>query len=220
MLTKNGFGMAQNFLYAPDAGGGAGAVAGDGATDSTTGGTDETSTDNTANESNEALNAEIARLKAEIAKQKNSIDKATKEAATYKRQLRDHQTAEEAAAEEQKAAKEAQETELNELRKKFAVMEITKNVAVKLNSDEATTEKIANMLYGAEDADGVLLEIQKILTAREKALRLEFGKIPPPAAGGADGPTITREQLSGMGYRERLEFSQKHPEEYKKLMGR
>lgn len=180
----------------------------------------ENTSQNDENTGDAALTAEIARLKAELAKQKNSIDKATKEAATYKRQLREHQTAEEAAAEEQKAAKEAQENELNELRKKFAVMETTKNVAVKLNSDETTAAKIANMLYGAEDADGALIEIQKIWAAKEKAIKLEYGKIPAPSAGGTEGPTITREQLGSMGYRERLEFSRKNPEEYNKLMGR
>ena len=213
-MLMNGYGMSQRLFYAPDNGGGAGTEAGDVGAD-----TEATNVSNEDN-GNDSLNAEIARLKTELARQKNSIDKATKEAAAYKRQLREHQTAEEAAAEEQKAAKEAQETELNELRKKFAVMETTKNVAVKLNSDEATAEKIANMLYGAEDADGALLEIQKLMTTREKALRTEFGKIPPPAAGGADGPTITKSELMAMGYRDRSDFASKHPEEYSRLMGR
>ena len=63
-------------------------------------------------------------------------------------------------------------------------------------------------------------EIQKLWTAREKALRLEFQKIPAPSAGNADGPTITAEQFHAMGYLERVEFAQKNPEEYNKLMGR
>lgn len=207
-------------LFAEDAGGDStgttGAEGNDTGTDAGTG--NEPGTAGT--EETEALKAKIAKLEAENAKQKKSIDNATKEAAQYKRQLREHQTVEEAAAEELKAAKEANEAELNELRKKFAVMETTKNVAVKLSSDEATAEKIANMLYGAEDADGALIEIQKLMAAREKAMKLEFGKIPAPSAGGTDGPTITRNQLDGMGYKERLDFSRKHPEEYNKLMGR
>lgn len=162
-----------------------------------------------------AATAEIARLKAELAKAKAATDKATKEAGDYRKQLKSKMTADEAAAEE----KRAQETELNDLRKRFAVAETTKKVMA-LGGDEAVSTKIAEYLYGAEDTESALAEIQKLWTAREKALRLEFQKIPAPSAGNADGPTITAEQFHAMGYLERVEFAQNHPEEYNKLMGR
>ena len=125
----------------------------------------------------------------------------------------------EAAAEEKRAQEEALNTELNDLRKRFAVAETTKKVMA-LGGDEAVSTKIAEYLYGAEDTESALTEIQKLWTAREKALRLEFQKIPAPSAGNADGPTITAEQFHAMGYLERVEFAQKYPEEYNKLMGR
>ena len=50
---------------------------------------------------------EIARLKAEMAKQKAALDKATKEAGDYKKQLRAKQSAEEVAQEEAKVQQEA-----------------------------------------------------------------------------------------------------------------
>lgn len=133
------------------------------------------------------LNAEIARLKSEMAKQKAAMDKALSETNSYKKQLRARQTAEEAAAEEAKAAEEARNNELTELRKKFAVMETTKNIAVKLGGNEESSGKIAEYLYGAEDADAVIAEFQKILAEREKKLRQEFGRVPPPGAGSANG---------------------------------
>lgn len=176
-------------FYAPDGGNGTG----DGAP---AGGVEQQESDilpggadgaDGANGGDDDLNAEIARLKTEMAKQKAAMDKALSETNSYKKQLRAKQTAEEIAAEEAKAAEEARNNELTELRKKFAVMETTKNIAVKLGGDEESCSKIAEYLYGAEDSDAVIAEFQKILTAQEKKLRLEFGKVPLPGAGGSNG---------------------------------
>ena len=86
--------------------------------------------------------------------------------------------------------------------------------------DEGVANTVAEYLYGADDVDSALTAIQKAWTAKEKALRLEFGKIPAPGVGAGDGPTITREQLDGMPYLERVKFANEHPDEYNRLMGR
>lgn len=132
-----------------------------------------------------AENPEIARLKAELAKQKAAIDKATKEASDYKKALRAKQSEEEIAAEEKRIADEARDNELADLRKRFAVAEIGKKVMA-LGGGVEESEKIAELLYGAEDVDAALIQIGKVFDAREKALRLEFGKIPPPGVGGTE----------------------------------
>ena len=187
--------------------------------------TNVTETNNAAdvNESSEQTesteNTEIARLKAELARAKAATDKATKEAGDFKKQLRARQTAEEAAAEAEKERQEALERELNELRKERAVANSSKRVFTFVQDEQIATG-IAEALYGAEDIDAAIDAISKAWTARETALRLEFGKIPAPGVGSSDGPTITREQLNGFGYKERLEFANKHPDEYAKLMGR
>lgn len=222
MITTDVFGIGTSVLLAPDDGG-AGAAPADSST-----GTDADVTmdgdannagtqDDTGADDNSA--AEIARLKAQLANQKKAIDKATKEAAQYKRDLRARQTAEEVAAEEKKAADEETAKELAELRKEVARTKTVKTVMSKLGTDEETSTTIADCLY-EQDIDGAMAAIQKVMTAKEKALRMEFSKIPAPSAGNSDGPTITKEQLSGMGYKERLDFANKHPEEYNKLMGR
>lgn len=166
-----------------------------------------------------ADNTELTKLKAELAKQKAALDKATSEAASMKKQLRAKQSAEEIAAEEKRVAEEAMQNELNTLRKRFAVAEMSKKV-MGFVGDEAAATSVAEYLYGAEDADAALAALQKAWTAKEKALRLEYGKIPSPGVGGADGPTLTKEQLDGLSYMERIEFANKHPDEYNKLMGR
>ena len=135
----------------------------------------------------DAGNEEIAKLRAELVKQKEAINKATKEAADYKRALRAKQSEEEIAAEEKKASDEAIEKELLALRKEVAQAKTVKTVMGKLGTDEEVSGKIAEYLYGAEDPDAALTEIQRAWAAKEKAIRLEFGKIPAPSAGGANG---------------------------------
>ena len=162
---------------------------------------------------------EIAKLRAELAKQKAALDKATKEAGDAKKALRAKQSAEEAAAEEAKEAAEARDKELAELRKRFAVAETSKKV-MGFVGDEQTANSVAEYLYGAEDVDAALTAIQKAWTAKEKALRLEYGKIPAPGVGSGEGTTITKAQLDAMSYTERVGFANKYPDEYEKIMGR
>ena len=164
-------------------------------------------------------NAEVAKLRAELAKQKAALDKATSEASSMKKQLRAKQTAEEAAAEEAKAQHDALVQELETLRKERAVAATTAKVMPFVN-DNTIAGQIAEYLYGAEDVDSALTAIQKAWTAKEKALRLEYGKIPAPGVGANEGTTITRAQLDAMSGAERVKFYNEHREEYEKLMGR
>ena len=162
---------------------------------------------------------ELAKLKAELAKQKAALDKATKEAGDYRKQLRAKQSAEEVAAEEAKALQQSMQEELEQLRREKAVGLTTAKV-MSFVGDNDTAAQIAEFLYGAEDADAAIDAFKKAWTIREKALRLEFGKIPAPGVGGAGGPTLTKEQLDGMTFTDRVKFANEHPDEYNKLMGR
>ena len=164
-------------------------------------------------------NVELAKLRAELAKQKAAIDKATKEASEYKKALRQRQSAEEIAAEEKRIADEARDKELNELRKRFAVAETSKKV-MSFVGDEQISNSVAEYLYGAEDIDGAIDAINKAWIAREKKLRMEFGRLPAPGVGSTEGNTVTKEQLNAMSYTERVNFANTHPDEYNKLMGR
>ena len=182
--------------------------------------TETAEVETTAAESQEVTeSAEIAKLKADLAKQKAALDKATKEAGDYKKQLRSKLTADEAAAEEAKALQQSMQEELEQLRKEKAVSGLTAKAVTFVGTTEAAAE-LAEYLYGAEDADAALAAIQKAWTAKEKALRLEYGKIPAPGAGSSDGPAITKSQLDAMGYMDRVKFATEHPDEYNKLMGR
>lgn len=169
-------------------------------------------------EQNTNGNEELSKMKAELAKMKAALDNATKEAGDYRKQLRAKQSAEEIAAEEKKAAEEATRQEIEQLRREVAKTNTIKSVMGKLGTDEEVSSKIAECLYGAEDVDAVLTEIQRAWTAREKALRLEFGKIPAPGVGGTDGEenvAITRARNIG---KEKAEANIKAQEAMKAYM--
>ena len=189
--NHNGYWMSLKFfaLFAPDDGGGIGGEAGaaggeagadGGADDGADAGTD-------AGDDGEDLAGKLAKAQADLLKYKAAIDKATKEASDAKKALRAKQSAEEIAAEEKKAADERAAQEIEELRREVARTKAVKSVMAKLGTDEEVSGKVAEYLYGAEDVDAALTEIQRAWTAREKALKLEYGKVPPPGAGGANG---------------------------------
>ena len=187
LRNRNGYWMSPKWfaVFAPDEGGGENGGAGtEGGSESTeeTGGDEDGDDDPTA-----ALNAEIARLKSDLAKQKSALDAATSEAGKYRKELKSKMTQEQIAESEKQEAAEKAAKELADLRKEVAKGKTIKSVMGKLGIGEEDAGELAEHLYGAENIETALLLIQKAWTAKEKALRLEFGKVPPPGAGGANG---------------------------------
>ena len=181
--------------------------------------TPETETVETNNEPNEEINSELAALKADLAKQKIALDKANKEAADYKRQLRAKQSAEEVAAEEKRILDEERDKQLAEYKKLVSVEKNAKKL-MSFVGDEPLSTELAGHLYGAEDEDAVIDLVNKAWTAREKKLRIEYGKIPAPGVGSTEGSSMTLDQLNAMTYKDRNEFAMKYPQDYARLMGR
>lgn len=186
--NRNGYWMSSKFwaLFAPDDGAGNGGVegSGDGASGAVGDGAPAGDDAGNKDDARGTLEAQIEQLKADMAKQKAALDAATREAAGYKRDLRAKQTQEEIDAANKKEAEEKAAKELEELRREVARAKSTKSVMSKLSVDEDAAGKIAECLSGCEDVDNALLLIQKAWEAKEKALRMEFGKIPGPGAGG------------------------------------
>lgn len=188
--NRNGYWMSPEFsaMFAPDDGAGNG---GDGGSDAGNNGGDagqDANNGDSNKDSGEAkndLSAELEKLKAEMAKQKAALDAATSEAGKYKKELRAKQTQEEIDAANKKEAEEKAAKELEELRREVSRAKSTKSVMSKLGIAEESAGKIAEFMTGCEDIDNALLLIQKEWEAKEKALRIEFGKIPGPGAGGS-----------------------------------
>lgn len=138
------------------------------------------------------LATQLEQTKTELARMKAAFDRAAHESSERKKELDEAQktlkakmTAEEIAAQEKKEADEKRDREFAELQKKVAKAEGTKNVMAKLGVDEDAAGKIAESMIGCDNPDNALLLIQQAWTAKEKALRIEFGKIPGPGAGGS-----------------------------------
>ena len=178
-------------FFAEDAGGNGGSDSGNSGTNPAGGDAGQNGAGNEGdggdnkNDPAKDLAAQIEQLKADMAKQKQALDAATSEAAKYKKELRTKQTQEEIDATNKKEAEEKQAAHLAELEKKVAKAENTKNVMGKLSVDEETAGKIAESLIGCENVENALLLIKQAWDAKEKALRIEFGKIPGPGAGGS-----------------------------------
>lgn len=197
--NRNGYWMDSRFLalFAPDDGAGSGGDAGaagdnapggdaagkDSAADGQNGAGNSGANDDGNGNSADALNAEIARLKGEMAKQKAALDRATHEASAANKALKAKMTQEEIDAANKQEAEEKAAKELEDLRREVAKGKTVKSVMGKLGLNEESAGALADHLYGAADIDNALLEIQKAWQAKEKALRLEFGKIPPPGSG-------------------------------------
>lgn len=203
--NRNGYWMSPGFqaMFAPDDGGGNGGAAGgegnpagNDPDNGGAGGEKNPEGDASGAESIDSLKAQLEQTRAEMAKQKAALDKATKEAGDARKQLKAKMTQEEIDAASKKEAEEKAAQELEDLRKEVARAKTTKSVMAKLGVDEETAGTIADCLFGCEDVDNALLLIQKSWEAKEKKLRLEYGKVPPPGAGGGSEDKEAQEALA------------------------
>ena len=147
---------------------------------------------------------------------KKRFDEVASEAANYKKQLRASMSEADA-----KAAADAEkyanmEAELEQLKADKAIAENAKGL-VAIGYDEKLATEVATALLKG-DAETVIKAQAKFVDAQKKAVLADAVKeTPVPPAGGDGGSVITKETLKSMSPLERLEYSQKNPEEYKKL---
>lgn len=228
--NRNGYWMDKRFLLHPDPDGnlgGGGEVGGGGATGAPAGGDPGQGTPGGEGtppagegekkaddgESVASLKAKIAQYEAKQLKDKEAIDKATHEASEARKALREKMTQEELNAEAKKEAEEKQAQELDDLRKKVARSETAKSIMGTIGLSEDDSGTLADCLYGAADVKNALLLIQKAWQAKEKALKLEYGKITPPGAGtdsnSPEAQAIKRAQEIGKAKNAQNEQAQK-----------
>ena len=149
---------------------------------------------------------------------KKRFDEVASEVAGYKKELRSKMT-----EAEQKAAADAEElakiiAERDQLKAEKSIAESAKGL-VAIGYDEALATEVATALYNGDSAT-VIKAQAKFVDAQKKAVLAEAVKeTPVPPAAGEGGVGVTKEKLREMSPLERLEFSQKNPEEYKKIYG-
>lgn len=157
----------------------------------------------------------IAALEASYAdgeKMKSALDKATSEAAAFKKQLRERMTEDEA-----KAAKDAEEraaimAELEVLRhEKLVGTYVTSYMA--LGYDEKLAKATAEAMAKGDMAT-VFVNQKTHADAREKALRAELLKQTPPPPAGGDPSGMKKEDFAKMSLAEKQKFATENPEQY------
>lgn len=168
----------------------------------------------------ELMALEIEEPKVDTSKyvSKELYDKAASDTANYKKQLRASMSEAEqkalADAEELKALKD----ELTQLRTEKTIVENSKGL-VAIGYDEKTANEVAAAFLNGDFA-AVINAQEKFVDAQKKAAIADAVKdTPHPPAGENEGGVMTKEKLRTMSPMERLEFSQKNPEEYKKIYG-
>lgn len=139
----------------------------------------------------EELMAQLATANAEKEKYKSASDKASSEAAKYKKELRSKQTAEEQEAEAKAEADKLRDEELESLRK-----ELNHNKAVaayKGINNEKTVETLIDAV-SESDHNAIAAIIENEKKAAVKEAQAEWLKSRPQANAGAYS-SMTKEQI-------------------------
>lgn len=157
---------------------------------------------------------------ADLEKHKEATNKATKEAAEYKKQLKalqDQQKTGNSKADETIARLQEQ---VNELTRQNTISSYTAQfVALGYDSELAADTAIAT-------ADGDVAKVfenqRKFLEAHDKQTKADiFKQTPKPGQGGTgkQAPAMTLEKFRKLPQLERIKFASEYPEEYSKLYG-
>lgn len=146
---------------------------------------------------------------------KDLLDKATSEAAAYKRQLREKMTADEQAQTEQAEAMQRMQAELEMLRTEKAVDAATKKWMSLGYDEKLATQTAKAMVEG--DTDKVFANHAKFIADKEKNLRAELLKDTPVPPAGEGNKGMTKDDFSKLSLVEKAAFAKEHPEKYKEF---
>ncbi len=153
----------------------------------------------------------------DVDKMKSALDKATSEAAGFKKQLRERMTEDEAA--KAKAAEDMASimAELDRYRAKDAINEYTVQF-LGLGYDEKLAKSTAEALHKGDMS--VMFKNHALFVAeREKSMKAELLKnTPTPPAGEGDKGT-SKEAFQKMTLAEKQKFATENPEAYKEFYG-
>ena len=148
---------------------------------------------------------------------KDLLDKATSEAAGYKKQLRERMSEDEAA--KAKAAEDMATVmaELESLRTEKAVSEYTTQF-MSIGYDEKLAKSTAAALQRGEMAV-MFANHAKFVAEREKSLKAELLRETPTPPAGDGNKGVTREDFRKMTLAEKTKFAAENPEKYKEFYG-
>lgn len=148
---------------------------------------------------------------------KDLLDKATSEAASYKKQLRERMSEDEAA--KAKAAEDmaAVMAELEALRSEKAVSEYTSKFMSIGYSEELAKSTAAALQKG--DMTTMFKNHSKFVVEREKAVKADLLKTTPTPPAGDGSKGVTKEDFQKLSLEEKVKFRSENPERYKEFYG-
>lgn len=149
----------------------------------------------------------------DVDKIKSALDKATSEAAGYKKQLRERMTEEEARAAKDAEDRAAIQKELEQLRAEKLVDQHTARF-LGLGYDEKLARETATAL-AAGDTELVFKNHAKFIADREKALKAEILKSTPTPPAGDGAEKKSKDDFKKMTLAEKQQFARENPELYK-----
>lgn len=158
----------------------------------------------------------MAEMMAENKRLKKSLDKASSEAAGYKKQFMETKSVQEQAAIEKAESEAKMKEELSTLRRESAVNKFAKNFMALGYSEELATQAAEAQYDG--DTDTLFAVQKKYRTELTKGIQAQMMKdMPSPSIGNDDSISVTQDQFSKMGYMERIKLKNEHPTVYDHL---
>lgn len=153
-------------------------------------------------------------------KWKDAVDKATSEAAKYKKELRDKMDENERREAERKEADEKKDAQLQELLREKSIAEYSAKFLSLGYDDELAKESAAAL--ASTDFTKVFDNLAKHLEKRDAKVKEELVKRNPTPKGGSHYSTdnITKEQFDKMSLVERNKLFNENEELYKQLVGK
>ena len=151
--------------------------------------------------------------------QKDALDKATREASDYKKQLREAQA-------KATNAQSEDSTKIEELQKQIEQMQMEKNISdftaeyvAQGYSKELAIDSAKALAEG--DMAKIFANQAKFLEEHDKAYKAKLmSESIAPDKGGKPQPTgMTKEKFGKMSMAERMKFANEHPDEYQKFYG-
>lgn len=162
---------------------------------------------------------QMAEMIAENKRLKRAFDKASSEAAEYKKQVMATKTEAEKVSIEKAERDAAMKERLDFLERKDKIREYADSFMESGYSRDLAT-KAAEALFDGRTEDVIAAQNQ-YKTEYEKMIKAQIMKsMPAPATGNDDSIQMTQEQFDALTYREQLDLFENHPTVYEKFVKR
>lgn len=173
----------------------------------------ETTTETETKEVSSAdLEARIKKLEEENTKLRQANTNASADASKWKRQYQEKLSEEDRKREEQEEQATALQKELESLRAERNVAN-HKAELLTIGFEDALAQDVATALNDGNIAE-VFDGLRKFVAAHDKQLRENAFRTNPTLQGGASTKAVSKEQFEKMGYKERLQVFEQHPDLY------